>query len=436
MHDPIAFLHDLTWETLPETVRAQVPLHLLDLFGIGAAGMRTNMSRIIRDHAYEDFGGEMPLLYDGRGASPLGAALAAGITIDSIDGHDGFNPSKGHIGAPMIPAALYAAHEAGATGRDFLTAVVVGYEIGARAAIAQHATAPDYHTSGSWGAVAAAAVASRIMQLSPHQTRHALGIAEYHGPRSQMMRCIDHPTMVKDGAGWGSMAGISAARLAAKGFTGAPALIVEEVTEPWADLGTRWYMLEQYFKPYPVCRWAQPPIEAALALQRAHNIAAADITKIEVETFHESIRLATSHPKRGDEAQYSTSFPTAVALVHGDVRPEHLVDAALSDPEVLRLSAAMIMRESDHANDAFPLRRFARATLTLADGTTHQSDWHEPRWDATALPSPAEIRSKFHAYADPVLGRDRATALETAIDALPETGLAPLTDQLFRPINS
>jgi 2-methylcitrate dehydratase PrpD len=436
MTDPITFLHRLDWHDIPPEVRTRAPLHLLDLFGIGAAGMRTTASRLIRDHAHEDFGGTMPLLFDGRGTSPTGAAMAAGITIDSIDGHDGFNPAKGHIGAPMCPAALYAAHEAGASGRDFLTAIIAGYEFGARAAIAQHATAPDYHTSGSWGAVAAAAVAARLMGLSHEQTRHALGIAEYHGPRSQMMRCVDHPTMVKDGAGWGSMAGLSAARLAAKGFTGAPALIVEQVTQPWQNLGTHWYLLEQYFKPYPVCRWAQAPIEAALSLQRTHGIAARDIAAIGIETFHESIRLATAHPQRGDAAQYSTSFPTAVALVHGDVRPEHLVDDALSDPEVLRLSTATTMHESDHANAAFPLRRFARVTLTRSNGTTHQSDWHEPRWDHTAPPSEAEIRSKFHAYAAPILGTQRAVALEVAIDALPETGLAPLTDQLFRPINS
>jgi 2-methylcitrate dehydratase PrpD len=150
-----------------------------------------------------------------------------------------------------------------------LTALALGYEFGARAAMAQHSTVADYHTSGSWGAVTAAAVAARLLRLDHDQTRHALGIAEYHGPRSQMMRCIDHPTMVKDGSGWGAMAGVSAARLAAAGFTGAPAITVEEAPAYWADIGTRWYTMEQYFKPYPVCRWAPAPIEGVLALRRA-----------------------------------------------------------------------------------------------------------------------------------------------------------------------
>ena len=74
-----------------------------------------------------------------------------------------------------------------------------------------------------------------MMELSLEQTKHATGIAEYHGPRSQMMRCIDHPTMLKDGSGWGAMCGVSAARMAKAGFTVAPALILQ--TEHWYDLG-------------------------------------------------------------------------------------------------------------------------------------------------------------------------------------------------------
>ncbi|MFQ5611494.1 MAG: hypothetical protein ACE5H9_05120 [Anaerolineae bacterium] len=100
--------------------------------------------------------------------------------------------------------------------------------------------------------------------LSAEQTRQAMGIAEYHGPRSQMMRCIDHPTMLKDGSGWGAMAGVNAGMLAAQGFTGAPALTVESeaVASCWADLGSRWLIMEQGFKPHAVCWWAQPPSRA------------------------------------------------------------------------------------------------------------------------------------------------------------------------------
>lgn len=432
--DPVAFLHTLTWADLPPPVQAQIKLSLLDLIGVAAAAQPMRMADIIAAHAADQFGGPLRMLFDARTASAAGVALAGGMRIDSLDGHDGFNPAKGHIGCPLLPAALAVAQETAASGADFLATLAMGYEFGARASIAQHATAPDYHTSGSWGAVVAAAAAARLMGLDAATTRHALGIAEYHGPRSQMMRCIDHPTMVKDGSGWGSMAGVSAAKLAASGFTGAPSLIVEQVPAPWADLGARWYMLEQYYKPYPVCRWAQGPIEGVLALKRAHNLASGDVAAIEITTFHESVRLAMSEPRATDEAQYSTSFPCAVALVHGDVRPEHIADDALDDPEVLRLSRATTMAEDDYANSQFPVRRFARTDLVLTDGTRLSGDWIEPRWGPLNPPAAQELRAKFHLLADPVLGQPRADAIENAIENLENSPLSALTDLILTPV--
>ena len=90
-------------------------------------------------------------------------------------------------------------------GAGFLATLLTGYEIACRAGRALHGTTSDYHTSGAWGAVSSAGLYARLMGLDRGRTREALGIAEYHGPRSQMMRCIDHPTMVKDGSGWGAM---------------------------------------------------------------------------------------------------------------------------------------------------------------------------------------------------------------------------------------
>lgn len=432
---PLDLIHDLQWSALTAPVQARVRLHLLDLIGVAAGGMRTRLSGLIRDHAVAQFGGTLPMLFDGRTASAAGVALAAGMTIDSLDGHDGFNPSKGHIGCPLFAAALPVAHERGVSGTDFLATLVMGYEFGARAAMAQHGTVPDYHTSGSWGAVTAAAACARMMRLGAIETRHAIGIAEYHGPRSQMMRCIDAPTMLKDGSGWGAMTGVAAAVLAANGFTGAPAITVEQAPAYWADLGRRWFILEQYFKPFPVCRWAQAPIEGVLALRRAHDLTADMVDRIEVTTFHESIRLATRRPKTTEEAQYSTSFPVAVALVRGGVGPDDIADDALHDPEVLRLSDTLVMAEDAHANAVFPGTRLAQVRLFMRDGGVLASEWMQPGWDHDAPPTPDELRTKFHRLADPVLGVARAGAIETAIDGLDETPLAALADLLFQPIS-
>ena len=432
----LEFIHALRWTDLGPQLRDQAELCLLDLIGIAIGGSATRLSRTIRAHAAHQFGGPHALLFDARTASAAGVALAGGMTIDALDGHDGYNPAKGHVGCGLFPAALALALEAGQTdGKAFLTTIVMGYELGSRLGPALHATTPDYHTSGAWIAVAAAAAGARLLNLGPDETAHALGIAEYHGPRSQMMRCIDHPTMLKDGSGWGAMAGVSAALLARNGFTGAPALTITEPSDIWKDLGANWLITQQYFKPYPVCRWAQAPVEAALALRREHNLAAADIAAIDVFTFHESTRLATTEPKSTEEAQYSTSFPTAVALVRGGLTPADIADDVLRDPEILRLSRAITMHEDAQAQARFPAYRPARVTLTLRDGTRLESRWTEPRWDAEHPPTEKELRAKYHDLADPALGPARAAAIENALHDLPDHGLSPLVGQLVQPIS-
>jgi len=321
------FIAELTWDDLPPQVRRQSKLCLLDLIGVGAGGAGTKLSRIIRDYSALDMGGALPMMFDGRGASVSGVALAGGMTIDALDGHDGFNPAKGHAGCGVLPALYGLAQELGdVSGQEFLLCLTLGYELACRTAMAQHASVPDYHTSGAWVAVAVAGLAARLMGLDRAQTAHAMGIAEYHGPRSQMMRCIDHPTMLKDGSGWGAMCGVSAARLAARGFTGAPALTLS--TDHWRDLGDTWLICQQYFKPYPVCRWAQAPITAVLDLQKRHGFDSRAITGLHIVSFHESVRLGTKQVTTTEEAQYSTSFPCALALVHGTVLPEHVAEAA------------------------------------------------------------------------------------------------------------
>jgi len=432
MRDALSFVMGLKWADVPEPVKARVKMALLDVIGVGAGGAGFRSAQIAAGFAADHLGGNAPLLFDDRHASTAGAAFAAAMSIDALDAHDGFNPAKGHIGAVLF-ASLWPCMK-GMRGADFLTALVAGYEFGARASMAQHGTVPDYHTSGSWGAVTGAAILSRLWSLDNNTARHAIGIAEYHGPRSQMMRGVDYPTMLKDGTAWGAMTAVSPALLAQAGFTGAPAITVEQAPAYWADLGQRWFTLEQYFKPYPVCRWAQAPIEGILALRRLHGLASTDVTHIHVATFHESIRLATNNPKATDEAQYSTSFPCAVAIVRGDVGPADIGDDALSDPEIVRLSNALTMSEDAEANAVFPLTRLAKVTLTLTDGRELSSDWMQPRWDHDAPPTKDEIDAKFHAYADGPLGVDRATAIREAVENLAETSTDALAALLSQPI--
>ena len=415
------FIHETTWNDLPPDVRDQTRRCLLDAIGAAVGGRATALSRIIHNFAAAVFAGQGAQLWlDGRSVSPPGAALANGMTIDSLDIHDGHCLTKGHAGAAVVPGVLAAVGlkgPVGNSGRELLTALAVGYEIALRAGMALHASASDYHTSGAWNAIGAAAAAARRLGLDGEKTEHALGIAEYHGPRSQMMRCIDHPTMVKDGSGWGAMAGVSAAMLAGDGFTGAPAVTVVsgEVGEIWRDLGGNWQFIAQYFKPHAVCRWAQPAIEAALALKQTCSIKPEQVRQIRIFTFHEATRLDCRCPGSTEEAQYSLPFPLAAALLAGRLGAGELSGPALADPVVLKLSNCVQLIEDDNFSRRFPARRFARVEIETSDGEVLDSGEKEADWEAANPPTDRELREKFRRLADGQLSAERAADLEKAV---------------------
>ncbi len=434
------FLYDTRWNDLPVEAQKMSVTCLRDLLGVAAGALQTDASRIICDHAVMHYGAgpDSPsarLLFDGRSVSPSGAALAGAMAIDSLDGHDGYRPTKGHIGAWALPAILAVADAGGTSmnGRDLLTHLAIAYELGSRLGVAQHATVPDYHASGSWGAVGSAAVASRMLGLDAATAREAMGIAEYHSPRSQMMRCIDHPTMVKDSSGWGAMTGISSAYMAQSGFTGAPALIVEspDCADEWQDLGQRWLITEQYFKPYPVCRWAQAAIAAAQSLQAAHDFTPGMIERIEIVTFHQGCRLDHPRPTTTEQAQYSLPFPVAAILTKGKCGAAEIT-TGLYDPDILHLADRIEMVEDDEYNRRFPAERVARAVIELNDGRRLESPTTQADGDPETPLSDDVFRMKFRDLAGPMLGDTAADTVWNMAGNLADGGtIQPFMDTVM-----
>ncbi len=446
----VNFIHHTQYTDLPPEVRHMANLCLLDLVGTLCGGQQTRLAGIIRQHAVDAFGGnQASLLLDGRRVSAPGAALANGMSIDALDIHDSHRESLGHAGVHIFPTVLAVAeqrHAAGQplpSGAEFLAALVVGYDIAIRAAVILHATACDYHTSGAWGAVSSAALYSRLHGLDAGQTRHALGIAEYHGPRSQMMRCIDHPTMLKDGSGWGAMAGVSAGMLAQLGFTGAPAITVEadEVAAEWQSLGQHWMIMEQGFKVHAVCWWAQPAIEATRILTQEHSFTAADIEQIEIATFEKATRLNHPRPATTEQAQYSLPFPVAAALYKAltgnetwyGLGPNQLLEDSLNNPQILDLAARVKLVEAPDLTAAFPDKFLARASITLRNGHTVSTGNTTFRGDRESLLTGEELRTKYRWLAASLLPPKRVEAIEQAVFTLADAPTIEPLLALLRP---
>ena len=410
------FLQDLACREIESAVYHAAKRSLYDLIATAVAGSQSTPATIMRRHVQRHYPpsryiqGTADLLGD-EVFSPAGAVLLGATIIDSLDCHDGQKLTKGHVGCSLLPGlvAILESCAQNPAGEDLLKLLIAGYEIGTRAGIAQHATCCDYHTSGAWGAVNVAAMTSHILGLSAVQMEHAIGIAEYNAPRSQMMRNIDYPTMVKDGSGWGALVGIDAAFQAAEGFTGAPALTVvsDEVMHIWADLGEHWYMSEQYIKPYPVCRWAQPAIACALSLSQEHTFAATDIAGIEVFTFHEGTRLFGGIPSSSEQAQYGISFPVAVAVATGTVKPED-VYSGFNNPAFQALTKRVSLVDHQPYNDVFPAERWAHVKVTLNNGQVLESEPMQAVGDPHIPLTDEQMQAKFMALCSPIWGQPKS----------------------------
>lgn len=426
---------------IPESALRMAATLLLDTLGVAAGAVPLEAGRIAREialdfYAARDEATSARLLFDGRRASLVGAAYAAATQIDNLDAHDGYNPTKGHIGCAAVPALFaFAELNRELAGRDALAALVVAYEVAARAGISLHATVTDYHTSGAWNALGVAALGCRLTGCDRETLRQALGIAEYHGPRSQMMREIDNPTMLHDGSGMGALTGISATLLAARGFKGAPAVTVEaeEVAGVWDDLGEAWTIEDNYIKPYPICRWAHAAIDAVRSLMLAESFSASDVSAIEIRTFHEAARLFPGMPETTSQAQYSLAFAVATQLHHGRIGPEHVTDTNLTDPAIAALVERISARESERHNARFPESRWSDVTVTLADGRRLESGDIHARGGPEAPMTAEEITEKFHNMTRQTLSPKRSAAIESASRALLEedTAFARLSDLVY-----
>ncbi len=437
------FAATLTYADLPESLLVVLRRSFLDTMGVAAIGSTTELSSLAQKGALAVFGtgaaGPARMLMDGRKVSPAGAAMAGAFTVDSIDAHDGVSPNKGHAGSANFPSLLAVADArcfAGAeiTGEDFATWLAIAYEVSYRAGQVQHATCTDYHTSGAWTAVGVAAACARILGCDGEQIRHAAGIGEYHGPRSQMMRCIDFPTMLRDGVGWGAPSGVTAAYLAREGFTGAPALTCEsdEAAPFWVDLGSAWRVIEHtHYKAYPCCRWAHPSMDAVQALMQRHGLSHDRIAGVRIRTFHNATRLAGYEPETLDELAYAIAFPVATMIVRGRLGVEELTPETLKDPEILRISRATELIDDPELTRLSTEKRWAQVTLVTTDGREFADDPRTPRGDVDMPLSDTEISTKFHSFADPVLGAKRAAQIEelsAGFDALDPAAFGALMD--------
>jgi 2-methylcitrate dehydratase PrpD len=375
-----------------------------------------------------------------------------------MDAHDGYHQIKGaHISSALLGGLLaigeVASNTAGLalTGDDLLNAWIVGQEVAIRFGCALQSSLPDvYIPSGLMGAIGTAAMGGRLMRLNPEITRHALGIAELHGPRIQTTngwRVTVFPSMLKDTICWGSMAGVNAILMAGEGFTGAPCGIVEEESflSYFNDLGDHWRSPGLYMKPVPCCRYAIPAVRTVLQLLEpgghTQGVSADEVAEVTVTTFREAWLLGRDIPvpESAETAQYHVAWPVAAAMVTGQLPgPQELSDEAIADDTRIQdMCRKVKIVVNDDYTQAFPKRTLADVRIRFVDGRTVELAAADVVNDGKIQISKAShsilinefdpdlgicnqqaLLDKFHRYASWGVGAERAGKMKQAIFAL------------------
>lgn len=416
----IDFVGDLRWADIPRRVRDHTALVVADLMSSTLPGRDAPTSRIAADVAADLYRGDEALSwYDGRRLSVPGAAFANAVMANSLDFDDGHRLTKGHPGAIVVPAAVAVGQRAGSTLTEVMTAIVIGYEVGIRAGIVQHARRPQYHSTGSWGAVGAAAASAHLLGLTAEQRRHAIGLAEYHGPISLIMRSVDDPQMTKDGIGWGAHVGVTSAVLAAQGFTSVHPEFLD--TCDFGTLRHTWAIEEVYVKPYPCCRWSQSAIAAALRV-REQIVDPETIERVEIRTFLAAAALSDRRPTTTEEAQYNLIWPVSAALRHGRYDVVDVL-SGFDDPAVHAVADCTHVAVDPELTAAFPDLRRAEVMVTLRDGTRIGSGLMEAHGEPGDDQWAAVIAGKVERHLGRRLRSGELDPPDVRVDALDTEGL-------------
>ena len=439
--DLAAFSAGITVGRLPPEVAARTRWLVLDLVGNIVRARQDAESTPALLSAARALGlaaGNAVVFGDPARYTPAGSALLNAALGHSLDFDDTHAAGSLHPGCPVIPAALAAGEMTGASGASVLAAIVAGYEVTCRIALALPAGehyARGFHPTATCGVFGAAVAASRVLGLSAEQIESAFGIALSQSAGS--LQFLANGAWTKRfQVGWASMAGLSAAVLAREGFKGAadafegkhgflrayaPSPEPARATE---RLGAEWELMRTAVKPYPSCRYGHAGIDAAIAFHEESSIDPAGIERVVYGTSKSGMTLIgdplakRQDPQNVVDGQFSGPFVIAAGLLTG--RMDWDSYGMLQDQGVRALLPRIVCEQDEQVQAEFPDNMSGKLTV-VAGGQTWERFVRVPKGEPENFMTDPELRAKFNSLVAPVLGEDCGDRLANAVLALDES---------------
>jgi 2-methylcitrate dehydratase PrpD len=429
------FVSRIQYRDLPPDAIRVARLGFVDCVGVMMAGSVEPVAEIVARTVLDGCDKpEASILFSSRRAPAPLAAWVNGSAAHALD----YDDAGGHRSAILVPTILAEGEMLGSSGEDMITAYVAGFEVWSELALREkgHLHERGLHPTGIYGAIAAAAAASRLRGLDAERTAAALAIAA-----SQASGIVaNFGSMVKPfHAGNSSRAGIFAARLAANGMTASAEALEHERgllnavsqhgdvdrTRPAATLGVDWRIVKEgvSIKKFPTCYCTHRAIDAMLDLATNHDLEAGDVEEIEV--FIGKTQKAILHADEattGLEGKFSIQFVMACALLERKVTLSELVDPVVQRPDIQALMKRVKVTLITEYDPAMPqYAPYDQVKVRLKSGKVLESERiKRAKGHITRPLSEAELFAKF------------ASCLDFAASVLDRRGLFDALNHLDR----
>jgi 2-methylcitrate dehydratase PrpD len=367
---------------------------------------------------------EATVFMDGfRTSAPL-AALANGTMIHTIDFDDTHLGSISHLSASLVPTVFSLAQRLNADGSGVLEAFVVGFEVAARVGRSMMPSHYKYwHPTSTFGSLASAAAAAKLLKLDPLQTEYSLGLAA--DMAGGLRYCIDKGDFSKSlHPGFAAMRGVMLALLVQKGAHG-PAGILEyptgfcnafsqdsEIQKITEGLGETYEISSNSLKAYPTILCSHSSIQAVLEMMREHSLDESEIVKIRLRISETAKGQGQNyHPDNPLAARLSIPYCVSLAVIDKKVGLTQFTREKLGDPQIREFIKRIEIKEDPSLNQLYPETLASIVEMEIKDKGTLRHQVIYPKGNTRNPLTESDIADKFMELSSSSLGKARSEEL-------------------------
>lgn len=429
--------------TLPPAAVVVAKQCILDWFGVTLAGAQEEATLILASVLDSSASGKCSVIGQKTRFSACDAALINGTASHALDFDDVNKMMSGHPTVAVFPAVLAVAEAEACNGRDALAAFIAGYEIACTvgALVSPSHYAAGFHSTGTVGAIGAAAAAGLLLKLDEERMEHALGLA---ATQSAGLKAMFGSMAKPFHAGKAAANGVLAARLASRGFTAQPGALEQDQgfiatlsretpRQPLIpDPGTE--IVNTLFKYHAACYLTHSTIDALSQMRESLRISPRDVAAVELHVSPGHLSVCNiAEPCSGLETKFSLRHTAALAICNRDSSALATFSDGMSrDPELVR------MRQRVAVFGDMPAGGAVRVALRTVAGDVHELAHNTGIVESDLARQGSRIAAKFRSLAAPLVGVDAAESLLNAVmnmENCSDSGrlLAPINQQVLAP---